>query len=286
MTTYGNGLEYDGALDILAHASTSAPAGVYENVRKLQIDGFGHVVDVEAGSVGSGYIDGLGFTYNGPHEIIVEPGAAFVPGLNRVVTLAAPASVVVPSTINQQFNLYLQEVNNTGAVFADTTDTSDAYFAAARTKLGDQFTRYVGMVKNDQLGNVIQQHALAYGSVLQVVFGVTQDSQSIAGFDSVTVTTTLQSRSIGPTAPDAFQRVVPKSCRVADVFLQRSGSGTIQLGWPIDALWARPPVSFDSTAAALHAGSMLLGPAQEVYYKSTSGSPGLYLFVLNYIDRR
>lgn len=286
MTTYLGGLEYDDALDTLAHAVSNVTPGVYNNPQKLQIDEFGHVVDVETGNVGSGYIDGLGYSYNAAHEIVVEPGAAFVPALNRVVELESPASVIVPSTVNGRFNLYLREVNGAGAVVADATVVNDPYFSSARTMLGDQSSRYIGYAKNDQSGNVIQHHAIGQGASLRVIFGVLQDSQSIAAFDSVAVTTTLQSRSIGPTAPDAFQAILPKSCRACEVYLQRSGAGTIHLGWPIDALWNRAPITFDSTATDLRPGTMLLGPAQEIYYRSTSGTPFIYLFVLSYIDRR
>src|SRR5688572_29631590 len=149
MTTFTQGLDYDELLDVLAHAISSVEAGTYAFPSLLQVDDMGHIIDIEAGSAGSSYLEGLTFSFNSVTSFTVNPGAAFVPGLNRVVELESPVNV--PQFSNAANGLtyaYLTEVNGVGTIVTSDVGPDAPYLANARFKVGAPTQRYIGFERN------------------------------------------------------------------------------------------------------------------------------------------
>jgi hypothetical protein len=286
MTTYADGLDYDAALDVLYHASTSAQAGVYEHVSKMQLDDYGHVIDVETREFGEAYIDGLLYHWENADTIRVDPGEAYVPQYGRVVRLEQSQTVSIPGTASTMFYLYLAESNGSGYVYADVEPPSEPYFASARTQPGLPGTRYTGAVRNDSAGRVVQFNTDGAGGSVRVTYGEGHDSEALMTYDQETTDTTLRSKSVGPGAPNAWERVVPPSCYTAAFYLQKSGAVTVRFGWPLDQTFGIPPVYFDSGVSEMYTGDLRLGPNQILYRKSSSGTTWLYAFCVAYFDRR
>jgi hypothetical protein len=289
MTTYGLGLEYNDALDILAHGLSPEAAGVYTDIKSLQIDDMGHVVDVEVRSdpIRRGYIDGLGFQWESADSVRVYPGAAYIPQIDRIVELDDELVVPIPGDIDENYFLYFNEQAGSGNVSVDTELPADPYFGNARTMLATPSNRYLGMVKNDMFGNVIQFSTEVAGGYVVYIYGESHDSQQLMAADDLICTTTAQTWSIGLSNADPAFRLVPPSAFSANFYLQRADNATIRLGWPLDQVWGTPPIYFDGAAGDLYVHTARLGPDQTLYYKaSTNNGTGLYIFVTSYFDRR
>lgn len=92
------------------------------------------------------FIQGLSVRYNTDSQFIVTPGRAWIPGMNRVVTLTAQHSQTVSGlTGSTWYYVYLYDNAGTGAIEISTTVPDPApYAGAARTKTGDTTRRFVG----------------------------------------------------------------------------------------------------------------------------------------------
>lgn len=286
MTTYELGLDYDAVLDILAHALSNATPGVYNNPAVIHVDDMGHIVHIESGGLGSGYIEGLGFGWEDADNARIRPGAAFVPALNRVVEVDADLVVPIPATVSENFYLYLKESAGAGFVEASTTQPEAPYFGSARTKIGDTSARYLGMVKNNALGQLIQFETEASGSLVFFTYGP-GETDDVMGWNAVASSTTLAMRSIGPSAVFIENRMVPASCKLVNVLVQRAGTtNTSRIGWPLDQRYNILPVTINAGVSELRPQTLRLDPTQRLGHQMAAGTSTLTLFVNSYYDRR
>ena len=286
MTTYGEGLDYNSLLDFLEHSPSNVIEGTYDRPSQIIVDDLGHIVHIESAGFGSDYISGLGYSWLNADAITVLPGSAYIPAYNRIVDLLAPITVPIPGTINRLYYLYLQESSGAGSVFVSLTSPDAEYYGTARTFPGDTSSRYIGCVKNDTAGRVIQFETEEFGNRVLVIYGEAQDSQTLMGWDGITATTTLQERSIGGLAPTQPEKMVPSSARTVNVALEKGGTAEVRVGWPLDQSFGIAPVLIPSGTSVLRPGILRLSPTQSLYYKTTSGTATLYLMVLSYYERR
>lgn len=105
-----------------------------------------------AGPLGISAISGSGLkiTLTGANSITVSEGFAYVPGINKVVVLAAPAvanGLAVPAGTYLHGYLYESSLGQ-AAVEWVTTAMSSPYSGSARTKSGDTSRRYIGSVRS------------------------------------------------------------------------------------------------------------------------------------------
>jgi hypothetical protein len=275
MTTYGSGLEYDAALDVLAHAISNVAAGVYDNPTRLQIDGNGHIVDIETGSTGAGYIEGLGFQYTSQNVVTFDPGAAFVPGHGRAVSLDSPQTVTrFDNTADAVDYFYLREINDEGFVEASNVPPADPYFGSACIKDGDAYSRYLGMLRRvssnfypftiDDMG----------GRLLRVLYDVPPQLLNLSAAADT-------SKVFGITATLAADRWIAPNSRSAIIEALSSPAGNAKLGWSNSAAQATRTVR-SLTGLEM---SVALGPDQEVEYYLPA-STTLTAWLVGYLMRR
>ena len=220
MTTYGPGLDYDEALDVLSHALSNVAPGEYVNPSKLQIDAEGHITHIEAGPH-SGYIEGLGFQYESGTSVRVLPGAAQVPGLGKIVKLTSDQ--IVPSSSGNAddiFHYYLREINNIGFVEA-STDPPSVYFGMAMNKGGDLFGRYIGMLRR-RLSVIEPFTCDERGKTLRMLYETPPQIVSAPGG------TAAGSKNIGIGASLAADRWVAPN--TVSVIVEASANGVAKVG--------------------------------------------------------
>jgi hypothetical protein len=262
MTTYGVGLEYDDALDILYHAGSNVAGGVYASPSMITVDNQGHITDITAGSAGTHYIQGLGFEYKNTTEITVLPGAAYIPGYNRVVELEAAQTVLRPTTAaDAVWYLYMREANGAGYIEADTVAPAAPYYAAAATMFDDVHSRFVGMIR--QRGSVIEPFtAEEYGNMVRVIYDAPP-----ALVASTSVVSTV-SKDIGHDAATVADRWIPPNVRAALVEAVGAGSTSLSfIGYGNSSATA-PRTVRSQVWLEYNIG---LGPSQELEYTVLTG---------------
>lgn len=125
-----------------------------------------------AGSGGSGggaeadFIAGLELSIVGntwDETVQVSPGAAWVPGLNKVVRLAAATNCTPGSLTAQQYYVYLGESG--GSPTLECSATEPAYYQGdAMVKTGDNTKRFIGYYYRDGTIGINGFHAHANGN--------------------------------------------------------------------------------------------------------------------------
>ena len=286
MTDYLEGLEYDAELDVLAHAISNVTPGVYSNPTRMQIDDMGHVVDISSGGFDTGYIEGLAMEYAGPDYIGLFPGAAYVPGYNRVVTLEAyETRTIFPSPgANGIRYVYLDEVNGIGQVHVSDVAPALPYFGNARTMTGDNTKRYLGMLKWSAAGVMLQfDHKVFGGATTFVLYGFRHNNALLRVVDNYS-STTLARTNIGPAGTDAAKRLVGPGARTAWMYVLVegiSGVGNGYVGEPSLGVVNAPGVKGHGDGymfARLNAGDI-------AYHVSTTGVQ-LTAYVAGYYEDR
>lgn len=114
------------------------------------------------------FIDGFQMSRPSANSLTMSAGAAYVPGLNKILTLSSPVTKTgITVAANTWLHCYLFEASP-GAADVEwvTTAPSAPYSGRARTKSGDASRRYLGSVRSGA-ANVIFKftHSLADGSI-------------------------------------------------------------------------------------------------------------------------
>lgn len=114
-------------------------------------------VTAVASTVEPGYIDGLRLVWVSGTSLTVTSGSAYIPSVGANVMLPAndlnPGLVLSAST---WYHVYLYLNSGVPDVEIVTTAPSATYNGWARTKTGDTTRRYLGSVRTDSGGNLIQ----------------------------------------------------------------------------------------------------------------------------------
>jgi hypothetical protein len=279
----GGGLERSGGLIQLQDRGMQ---GLWQ-LPTIETDQYGLPISISSSELSGSYIEGLALRYVSDTQVALDPGAAFIPGISRIVEVDTTLTVTPLAGVHANYYAYLYESNGEGALELSTIAPSEPYFAHARTMEGDNTRRYLGMLKNNQFEDLIQfEDEVLGGSTVLRIYGASQDSDNILAWDTITSTTTTTLRTIGPSSGLASDRMVPASCRVAILFLQKSGANTQYFGWPLDQVYNIPAVTMQSSASEIRPGPMRLSPTQQLYHKTSAGTNTIHLFVLGYYDRR
>lgn len=279
----GGGLDRSGSLIALKNRGLQ---GLWQ-LPTIETDEFGLPVAITPSDLSASYIEGLALRYISDTMVALDPGAAFIPGINRIVEVENTLTGTPLPGVHANYYAYLYESNGEGAIELSTEEPTETYFGYGRTMTGDDTRRYLGMLKNNQFGDLIQfEDEVLGGSTVLRIYGAAQDSDNILAWNGITSTTTAQLRSIGPSATNASDRMVPASCRVAILFVQKGGSQTLRFGWPLDQVYNLPAVTMQNTLGEIRPGPCRISPDQELYHQTDAGTVVTHLFVLGYYDRR
>ncbi|MGA7439503.1 MAG: hypothetical protein WBW32_15395 [Luteibacter sp.] len=142
----------------------------------------------------SGYIDGLNLQWTSASAINVTSGAAYIPGLGRVLRVnAAIAKTGLALSANTWYHVYLFLNGSTADVEIVSTGPSSPYVGSARAKTGDTSRRYLGSVITDGTGGIV----LFIQTGTKVAYSGNPNSRVVSG----TTTTTLSSASVALAVP-------------------------------------------------------------------------------------
>jgi hypothetical protein len=182
-------------------------------------------------SSGRGYIDGLYPVRVSGNTLNILPGAAYVPGINDVISaplLTLSGLALAPST---WYYLYLWNNNGNASVEIVTTVPSEVYSGTARVKSTDTTRRFIGAVLTNASGNLIP-------------FWITADN-FLNYQDTTTVTPFRCVSGATQTTPTAVSlaSAVPMTSRSVRLHINNSGNATSYLGTP------------DFTGVAVQAGT-------------------------------
>lgn len=158
-------------------------------------------------------LDGLVLYYENANTIGVTPGTAHIQGLGKAVKVEANMTANVPTGTNNMTYCYLEEYpsgSGLGRLRLITTAPAAPYLGNAAYQAGDPTTRYLGIVKRDNSGNVIpfEDEAMGGGTVFrQYTLSHTSTSLTVVS----EYTGLPASTNIGPSATLPINALVPAS---------------------------------------------------------------------------
>ena len=125
-----------------------------------EINGLTKPLSAVQGGAAPCFIEGLYLTWLSATSISLGTGAAFIPGTGKIIQVSS--SIIVSGlslAANAWYYVYLYDNAGMPAVEVVTTQPSAIYFGIARTKAGDSSRRYMGAIKTNASGQVLQfQH--------------------------------------------------------------------------------------------------------------------------------
>lgn len=220
-----------------------------------------------------GYIEGLKMQWVSGTAITITSGAAYIPSLGRVVrSAAAIAKTALVLTASTWYHVYLYINAGAAAIEIVTTTPSAVYFGSARSKNADTSRRYLGSVRTDSAGNILQfKH---FADVVTYALG---SSNMVVNSGTATAVTDFDCSAFAPvTATDLFMRAQ-----------MQPTSANGDYGYVFDK-----SASTSSGGAQLTIGAVAncysnlhswvsYDPSLGLSYQSHAGSP-LYLWVMRY----
>lgn len=176
-----------------------------------------------------GYIDGLKMIYVGPNAVTVSSGAAYIPGLGRVVRLpAAGAKTGIALGNNAWGHVYLYLNAGVPDIKIVTTAPAATYNGTARTMTGDTSSRYIGSVLTDASGNIFNFTHI--GNSVQYKAGILGSPFRVLASGAATTPTAISLSALIPaTSAFALLSTTNSDTAVAVVF------GTSDQGYTLDA---------------------------------------------------
>lgn len=108
-------------------------------------------------AIPAGYIDGLQMQWVSGTALTVSSGAAYIEGTGAVLSAsAAIAKTGLVLTASTWYHVYLYDNAGTPDVEIVTTSPAAPYNGTARSKAADTSRRYMGSVRTDSSGNLIE----------------------------------------------------------------------------------------------------------------------------------
>jgi hypothetical protein len=166
---------------------------LYTNVTALLADMAGLV----PGS--SGVISGLQLVWLSGNSYRLESGYAYIPSVEGVV--AVPSAITKNGQVlnpNTWYHLYLfQGAGGSGDCELSATAPAAPYSGTARAKSGDTSRRYLGSVRTNSAGNMLQfVHGPSSGKVSYL--GIDNSSKNVLSNGSATSATTISCAALVP----------------------------------------------------------------------------------------
>jgi len=158
------------------------------------------------------YIGGLIMTWNSATSLTVTTGAAYIEGLGRV--LEASSAITKSSlslSANTWYHLYLYDNSGTPDIEISTTNPV-LYSGTAASKTGDNTRRYVGSVRTDGSGNILQ--FLHDNNAITYLYDVVGTGRKLSG-GSATTATAVDLSSVVPGTSRSAQITVTNGATTA-----------------------------------------------------------------------
>ena len=145
------------------------------------------------------YISGLKMIWNSATSVSVGSGYAVIPSTSKLETVSSTLTLSGLSLSAATFyHIYLFDNAGTATIECVTTAPAAPYFGRARAKTGDTTRRYVGSVRTDASGNVLQFiHNSTSGDVKYEV-DINNAQLFLLNTGAATTTTTVSAASCVP----------------------------------------------------------------------------------------
>lgn len=187
---------FDGRIDVLeAHDNAITPFA-----RQLLDDPDAATMRQTLAIVGGNTAQITGFRVNtgNSNDISISPGAAWVPGLNKLVVLSSGLVDTPPRTVAGFWHVYLTETAGSPAV-SYSQSAPVLYLGGARVMTGNTSQRYLGTYLVSSALNVFsQQHEPQIGRVRYLVAAFGNAPFIILNGSSTTSVTTVNGRNFAP----------------------------------------------------------------------------------------
>lgn len=226
----------------------------------------------------TGFIDGLKMIWNSGTSITVDRGAAFVPGVNKMLELADPVTKSGLSlSANTWYHVYLYLNGSTPDIEISTTAPDVPYWGTARYKTGFVSRRYLGSLRTNasaqiynflQTGLTILYRDVLYGSPFRALNGGVATAETSVSLSAV----------------------VPITSRTAQLYLLNlSTSHGAYFGTSDDS--ASGPPTNGISAIGISSRVLLLFPisssqAITYWYPTTPSGGAAYIDVYGYVYER
>ena len=279
----GGGLELDDISGGIKLTEFQDVEGDYANPFQ-RVTAAGRISKINATAIGSSYRVGLEYESTTGQTIRLRPGAAYVPGLKKIVINSTAKDIALPTTTDGLWYLYFTEVNDEGHFYYDTVAPEvSAYVGTARTKAGDPNSRYIGMARNSGTALIPfeTENLGEQGFLVQYQRGF--ENPAIAAFNNVGATTSNQNKLIGPTGAAASDRLLSPYARVLWLYVEKATAAPVlYLGWPTDAGF--PPWEIPANTLGASSPPLRVSPAQQINWRA-SASVNFSAYVLAYIEK-
>lgn len=221
-----------------------------------------------------GKIDGLKLSWNSGTSISVSTGVAYVPGAGGMVPVTSALTLsgltLAASTF---YHVYLYLNAGVAAIECVTTAPAAPYYGTARTKTGDTSRRYVGSVRSDSSGNILQ--FIQYKNFIEYTLRAGDANTRILSNGVATTSTTV---SAAPAIPST-------AVQIFALFQNTDTSnfaGISVLGGP--DLNTNPAGLYYLATGLRITGILQVDSSQQITYRMQSAAPtsGLYIDVRGY----
>lgn len=283
----GRVYENAGGLSINGHQISIAPTGIEQgiyDVTTLTILADGRIEKAVSGNTETSYIDGMEFQYDSATSFIVQPGTAYIPGIDRVIRLGSQVVATKLGAAWDNTYVYLYETNGVGQIETSLTPPDVPFSAFARTKQGNNTRRYIGMVKNNSAGNLFPFlfEALS-GGLYKFMYATPDTDVDKRVINAYTGTTTAQNLLVGTTSATAAHRMIAPGSLSGFVYWVTTGAGVKYLG-------NRPTADFDPSrvlaAASVGREWIEVGTSQMLTYRLATSTDTLTVYITGYMGRR
>ncbi len=245
----------------------------------------GRISKINATAIGSSYRVGLEYESTTGQTIRLRPGAAYVPGLKKIVINSTAKDIALPTTTDGLWYLYFTEVNDEGHFYYDTVAPEvSAYVGTARTKAGDPNSRYIGMARNSATALIPfeTENLGEQGFLVQYQRGF--ENPAIAAFNNVGATTSNQNKLIGPTGAAASDRLLSPYARVLWLYVRESYGSSRPVSRVAHTIAGFPPWEIPANTLGASSPPLRVSPAQQINWRA-SASVNFSAYVLAYIEK-
>lgn len=216
-----------------------------------------------------GYIDGLKMEWVSGTSLRVTSGAAYVPGLDRVLELpAAVTKAGLSLSASTWYHVYGYLNSGVPDIEVSTTSPGSPYYGTARSKSGDPSRRYIGSIKSNASSEIIPFGHYPLSNEVKYRNNVS---------DNLLVNTATTVPIVFSLAP-----LVPLTSRIVQIFAESGAGDLVFISNPDLAVNPSTVILFYLRASQQIYGTMETSSNQEINVRLGPSGYGVYVYVNGY----
>lgn len=250
-------------------------------------DKYGFIVEAEGVTSGLDHILGLSLKWINANTVELAPGEAYIPGLDRIVSVSSPIQASKLTGVHLMYFAYLSESNGVGQLLLTIEPPSAPYVGTARNRIGDANVRYLGTLRNNSVGTITPFHVVVLGgNVMDVMYTSLSTDADRSTINSPPFNdTVLTPFSVGYNGATAQKRLVAPAAERATILCQVNNNGTkgLEIGSILE----------DGSPHYVQSNNrdyveVVLTPSQQYDARMSATGTGnsANMYVSGYIDRR